>query len=135
MKSYFSVMSQSIVTTHYISCETFILELFCFTPYFRRRHHRRKLPSCGRVAHGGRVPEATDASQGPVLCRPSNNVPTSYKNMSNIACGPAQDRPLRSADLAGSYYYFMHLGAIYILCASAQFYALAIFVIDRLLPR
>ena len=24
------------------------------------------------------------------------------KNMSNIFCGPAQDRPLRSADLAGS---------------------------------
>ena len=33
------------------------------------------------------------ASQGPVLCRPTNNVPTSFKNMSNIVCGPAQDRP------------------------------------------
>ena len=30
-------------------------------------------------------------------------------------------------------FYFMHLGAIYFLCASAQFYAKAIFVIGRLL--
>ena len=30
---------------------------------------------------------------------------------------------------------FMQLGAIIILCASAQFYAVAIFVIGRLLPR
>ena len=46
------------------------------------------------------VPTEFRRTQGPVLCRPLNNVPTSFKNMSNIACGPAQDRPLRSADLA-----------------------------------
>ena len=32
------------------------------------------------------------------------------KNMSNIIYGPAQDRPLRSADLAGSNYQFSELG-------------------------
>ena len=34
------------------------------------------------------------------LCRPLNKVQTTFKkNMSNNFCGPAQDRPLRSADL------------------------------------
>ena len=40
------------------------------------------------------APQVTDASQWPVLCRPSNNVPTSLKKiMSNIVRGPARDRP------------------------------------------
>ena len=38
------------------------------------------------------------------ICGQAQNLPTDYvqnsKNMSNIVWGPAQDRPLRSADLA-----------------------------------
>ena len=47
------------------------------------------------------VAQVTDASQGPVLCRPTGNVRHIFKRGWDIICGPAQDRPLRSADLAG----------------------------------
>lgn len=35
--------------------------------------------------------------QGPVLCRPTNNVLTSFIR-SNIVLGPAQDRPLQMGE-------------------------------------
>ena len=57
----------------------------------------------------------------PVLCRPTNFVRhIFFKRGWDIIWGPAQDRPLRSADLAGSNYYFMYLGVIMILCTLVQ---------------
>ena len=60
--------------------------VFKFRKLLTLRRGRSWLESCFI-----QVPQVTDASQGPVLCRPTNNVLTSFKNMSNIVCGPAQD--------------------------------------------
>ena len=69
-----------------------------------------------------RVPPHAGAGLVPLQSQPSlpsagaglvpalNNVLTSFKNMSNIFCVPAQDRPLHAADLAGSNYQLSELG-------------------------
>ena len=41
------------------------------------------------------IPHVTDVPQGPVLCRPSNNVLTSYKNMSNMSCAEPKNISFR----------------------------------------
>ena len=58
----------------------------------------QRLPSLP-IAGTGFVPLQSQPSPpiaGAGLVPALNNVPTSFKNISNIICGPAQDRPLRS---------------------------------------
>ena len=72
-----------------------------------------------------RVPPHAGAGLVPLQSQPSlpsagaglvpalNNVLTSFKNMSNIVCGPAQDRPLRSAERLESNFQVAELGKRY----------------------
>ena len=64
--------------------------------------------------HRGRSCAVTMPVKSPIagagLVPALNNVLTSFKNMSNIFCVPAQDRPLHAADLAGSNYQLSELG-------------------------
>ena len=66
---------------------------------------------------------------------PSTNFVRHFLRGWDIIWGPAQDRPLRSADLAGSDYYFMYLEAIIIFALRHNYYFMRFSAILRTLVR